>query len=193
MHIKKPENWSMQSIVIVALESEFPPIQRNDFRVIYSGVGKINAARTTTEAILRFQPNRIINVGSVGVLDVKRLGTVMQVNQVIERDMNAMPLSPRGQVPFDKSPHRFFSVTPGLTCATGDSFVTKRDHWLISNNVDMVDMELFAIAKISSHYRIPWISLKFGTDLADGNASENWSGNLINAQSALFEALSQLS
>ena len=193
MHIKKPENWLMQSIVIVALESEFPPIQRNDFRVIYSGVGKINAARTTTEAILRFQPNRIINVGSVGVLDVKRLGTVMQVNQVIERDMNAVPLSPRGQVPFDKSPHQFFSVTPGLTCATGDSFVTKRDHWLISNNVDMVDMELFAIAKISSHYRIPWISLKFGTDLADGNASENWSGNLINAQSALFEALSQLS
>ena len=165
MHIEKPEIWLMQSIVIVALESEFPPIQRNDFRVIYSGVGKINAARTTTEAILRFQPNRIVNVGSVGVLDVKRLGTVMQVNQVIERDMNAEPLSPRGQVPYDKSPLRFFSVTPGLICATGDSFVTKRDHWLISNNVDMVDMELFAIAKISSHYRIPWISLKFGPTL----------------------------
>lgn len=193
MHIKKPENWLMQSIVIVALESEFPPVQRLDFRVIYSGVGKINAARTTTEAILQFQPNRIINVGSVGVLDAKRLGTVMQVNQVIERDMNAVPLSPRGQVPFDKASHRFFSVTPGLTCATGDSFVTKKDHWLISNNVDMVDMELFAIAKISSHYGIPWISLKFGTDLADGNASENWSGNLNNAQSALFEALSQFS
>lgn len=106
--------------------------------------------------------------------------------------MNAEPLSPRGQVPFDISPSRFFSVTPGLTCATGDSFVTQKDQWLTSNSVDMVDMELFAIAKISSHYRIPWISFKFGTDLANGNASENWSGSLDAAQSALFESLSQL-
>ena len=119
-------------------------------------MGELNTARSTTVAILQSQPNRIVNFRSVGVLDVESFGNVLWVNQVTEQDMVADLLSPRGHLLFPPSPPRFLSSTPGSTCATGNSLVTKKDYWLVSNDVDITDMEPFAITKISSHYRIPW-------------------------------------
>lgn len=44
--------------------------------------------------------------------------------------------------------------------------------------VDLVDLELFAIAKVCEHFKVPWCSLKFTSDRADGNAADNWQQNV---------------
>ena len=182
----------MDLVIIVALQDELPNLKVDNCKLVYSGVGKVNAARTTTEAILKFQPREVVNLGTVGVLSEDKLGVILPVNEVIERDMIAEPLSPRGKVPFEKSDNIFSSRQSGFRCATGDSFVTQPDPWLTSNKVDMVDMELFAVAKVCSNYNIPWLSLKFGTDLANAEAAKHWSGSLKEAQNALFSALLEL-
>ena len=40
--------------------------------------------------------------------------------------------------------------------------------------VDLVDMELFPIAKICEHCKVPWCSFKLISDRAGGNAADNW-------------------
>ena len=190
--LKCCEDLAMDLVIIVALQDELPNLKIDKCKLLFSGVGKVNAAQTTTEAILKFRPRKIVNLGTVGVLSEDKLGSILPVNEVIERDMIAEPLSPRGKVPFEKSDNIFFSRQPGFRCATGDSFVTQPDPWLTSNKVDMVDMELFAIAKVCSIYNVPWFSLKFGTDIANAEAAKHWSGNLKEAQNALSTALLEL-
>ena len=41
----------------------------------------------------------------------------------------------------------------GVVCGTGDSFVTALDAWLTENAIDIVDMELFAIAHVCHRAR----------------------------------------
>ena len=178
-------------IVVAALESEFfnpvGPIKK----IYYTGVGKINAARTTTQLILEEKPEMILNVGTAGCLQRNFLGGVYGVNEVIERDMMAEPLAPRGTVPLSDQPSVLLSDFGTVRCATGDSFVTSKDAWLIENGVGLVDMELFAIAKVSSHYGVRWKSIKFASDLADENAAEHWNDSLEKAELGISEMIDQ--
>jgi adenosylhomocysteine nucleosidase len=169
----------MKRIVIVAaLESEYFTIQGPIKKIYYTGIGKINSARVTTELIFETKPDLILNVGTAGCLQKELLGQVFGINEVIERDMIAEPLAPRGMVPLSNQLPRLKSSFGTACCATGDSFVTSRDQWLLDNQVDLVDMELFAIAKVAAHYGIEWKSVKFASDLADENAFVQWNHSL---------------
>lgn len=98
--------------------------------------------------------------------------------------MIAEPLAPRGTVPLSGQPSLYTSTFGTARCATGDSFVTSRDQWLADN---LVDMELFAIAKVANHYGIEWKSIKFASDLADENAAEHWNNSLEDASLKIRE------
>ena len=180
----------MKRIVIVAaLESEYFTIQGPIKKIYYTGIGKINSARVTTELILEVKPDLILNVGTAGCLRKDLLGQVFGINEVIERDMIAEPLAPRGTVPLCDQLPVLKSSFGTARCATGDSFVTSRDQWLLDNQVDLVDMELFAIAKIATHYGIEWKSIKFASDLADENAAVHWNDSLEKANSKISEMI----
>jgi adenosylhomocysteine nucleosidase len=165
-------------LVLAALESEFFSSGGLIKEIHYTGIGKINSARMTTQLILEKKPDLILNVGTAGCLKSTHLGKVFGVREVIERDMIAEPLAPRGSVPLSNQKSIFESPFGTARCATGDSFVTETDSWLFENKVDLVDMELFAIAKIANHYGIEWRSIKFASDLADKDASEFWNESL---------------
>ena len=54
-------------VVITALESELNSrLLGPDVPIVYSGVGKINAAIATFRAIQQYQPQFVINFGTVG-------------------------------------------------------------------------------------------------------------------------------
>jgi adenosylhomocysteine nucleosidase len=144
------------------------------FLIIYSGLGKVNASIATFKAIHSFKPNLIINFGTVGKVNPTLSGLV-PIGSVIQRDMMAEPLAPRGCVPFSKRPNQLFSSAEGIVCGTGDSFVTVRDEWLIKNKIDVVDMELFSIAMVAFEHQIEWLSYKYISDSADSSAGEEWS------------------
>jgi len=175
-------------LIVAALESEFFTDTTLNHEIVYSGVGKINATRTMTEQILRNRPELVVNVGTAGSLKPDFSGSFI-VRDVIEHDMSAEPLAPRGSTPFDLTSSVLSSDLGNVRCATGDSFVTEVDPWLVENSVDLVDMELFAIAKVCTNYGITWRSLKYVSDYVDENSAESWTSSLEKASHEIQSAI----
>jgi len=178
-------------VIIAALQDEIkaeslPP----HIPVIYSGVGKINAAITTFRAIQQYQPKLIINLGTAGGINTNLSGLV-QVKKVVQRDMIAEPLAPRGLVPFTDKPDVFHAVSGDYVCGTGDSFVIQRDVWLVENQIDLVDMELFAIASVAHEYNIHWMSYKYISDHANEFSGKVWEDSINHGEALFLEKLKE--
>jgi len=103
-----------------------------------------------------------------------------------------MPLAPRGVTPLSADDHILGSGYGSVVCGTGDSFVTAADPWLAENNVGVVDMELFAIARVCAHYGVPWRAFKFITDGADEAAADHWSANVAKGEALFWDVLRQV-
>ena len=176
-------------VVIVALADELNADNvSSHIPVVYSGIGKVNASIATFKAIKEYNPDLIINFGTVGKI-TPSLSGLIQIGSVIQRDMIAEPLAPRGSVPFSSKPNKFVSISIGHICGTGDSFVTQQDDWLTQNGVDVVDMELFAIASVAHEHKIDWISYKFISDNANESAGQEWSKQVNQGQKLFIEKL----
>ncbi len=117
---------------------------------------------------------------------------LVEVADVIQRDMAAMPLAPRGRTPFSPELDRLSSGFGTVVCGTGDSFVTAIDPWLVNNNIDIVDMELFAIAHVCHRHGVPWRAFKFITDAADDNAADHWNENVANGEDLFWDVMKTL-
>ncbi|CAM3746004.1 5'-methylthioadenosine nucleosidase [Polynucleobacter brandtiae] len=179
-------------LIITALESELsravlPP----GVGIIYSGIGKVNAALMTYQAIEEFEPKRIINFGTAGKVNLDLHG-LLEIGQVIQRDMQTEPLAPRGQTPFCPRPQVYRSPGGIHMCGTGDSFVTAHDPWLQEQGVDVVDMELFAIAATAYQFQIPWQSFKYITDDANTQSGNDWQEKVNDGQDAFLLKLKEL-
>lgn len=179
-------------IIITALEGELNPSNLSaEVPIIYSGIGKINATIATLQAIEKFKPKTIINFGTVGKINPVLHG-LLRIKKVIQRDMQTEPLAPRGITPFCNKPTEYLSANGQYTCGTGDSFVTAQDNWLIEQQVDVVDMELFAIAAVAHHHQIPWLSFKYITDDANEDSGNSWQEKMNAGEQLFLNELSQL-
>jgi adenosylhomocysteine nucleosidase len=179
-------------LIITALESELNRKALSaDINIVYTGVGKINASIATYQAIHQYQPTHIINFGTAGKINPQIHG-LLEIGSVIQRDMNAEPLAPRGKTPFSHTPVKYHSQAGRYVCGTGDSFVNSHDQWLHEQKVDLVDMELFAIAAVAHHHQVPWQSFKYITDDANENSGDDWQGKVNHGQELYLEMLAQI-
>jgi len=105
--------------------------------------------------------------------------------------MSTEPLAPRGKTPFCNKPFEYLS-SGEFTCGTGDSFVTAHDPWLDAQSVDVVDMELFAIAAAAYEHQISWQSYKYITDDANENSASDWQAKVHHGQDLFLDQLKQL-
>lgn len=178
-------------VVIVALESELArqPLPAGA-HLIHCGVGKVNAALAAQEAIRRYQPRLVVNYGTAGAVHPAARG-LLQVGRVIQRDMDAEPIAPRGITPFSSAPSSIESGESGVCCASGDSFVRAPDAWLAAQGADVVDMELFAIAEACRRAAVPWWACKYVTDNANESAANEWTARVGDGESLFLEALEQ--
>src|SRR5450830_1628933 len=182
----------MTILILTALASELHAAHvPAGVRVIYTGVGKVNAAATATAAILQHQPQLIVNFGTVGKINPTVHG-LLEIASVIQRDMLAMPLAARGVTPLSDEPASYASGHGEARCGTGDSFVTASDPWLIEQAVDVVDMELFAIAHTCHRYGVPWRAFKFITDSADDDAADHWNDNVHRGAQLFWQTFAQI-
>ena len=78
-----------------------------------------------------------------------------------------------GETPFDKVNEIIISDS-GYSCGTGDNFVNQK----IEMEVDVVDMEAYAIAKVCMLENIEFKCFKYISDNADENANNDWNTNL---------------
>jgi adenosylhomocysteine nucleosidase len=179
----------LKILVITALESELDKRKLPaDVDWAYCGVGKINAALITLKAIQDFQPTLVVNYGTVGKIN-PQLSGMIEIAQVVQRDMLTEPLSPRGQTPFCTRPQTYHSDRGSYVCGTGDSFVTAPDPWLLAHNIDVVDMELFAIAAAAYAYKVPWQAYKYITDDANESSADDWSQKVHHGEALFLERL----
>jgi adenosylhomocysteine nucleosidase len=179
-------------VIITALENELDPKRLpSSVQVVYSGIGKINAAIATFKAIQRHSPCEIINFGTVGRINPAVSG-LLDIGKVVQRDVFAEPLAPRGEVPFSARPNAYLSGGGIYVCGSGDSFVTESDPWLIAQAIDVVDMELFAISAVAHDTGIPWRSFKYITDDADESDGSDWHAGVQHGEELFLEQLRKL-
>ena len=175
-------------LIVCALEIETQG-QLEDWDVLYTGVGKVNATYKLTELFgtyhsrpaVRRVYSLIINYGTAGSRKIKK-GQLVDCTKFIQRDMDVMGLGfMKGETPFESEPpitiqstSKFNPIGRNASCGSGDSFVEDRTNYY----GEVVDMEAYALAKVCHHYDIPFISFKYITDGADEQAHEDWEKNL---------------
>jgi adenosylhomocysteine nucleosidase len=175
-------------LLVMALPLESQGVfERADLTVLYTGVGKVNAAYALTRRLGEYRHAavplpQVINFGTVGSRR-HPTGTTLECNGFIQRDMDVTGLGvPLGATPFEEIPARldFPAVFPHLprgVCGSGDSFVMTE----AAMECDVVDMEAYALAKVCWIERAAFTSVKFVTDGADHASAGDWHSNLKRA------------
>ena len=168
---------------------------------VLSRIGKVAAATTTTVLIERFGVSRLVFTGVAGGLAPQvRVGDVVVADGFMQHDMDARPLFPLHQIPFEgfsvieadtdlrhllSDAARVMLATkrpPGLEHATlFEGLVVSGDQFLSSNEArervleslpkaSCVDMESAAVAQVCRAADIPLGVMRVISDSADGSA-----------------------
>lgn len=165
--------------LLVALKEEFKINPDNTkYKMMYTGVGKVNAAIAATWACLSPDCSKVINYGTAGTLKKELNGQFLKVGKIVQRDMDARPQAMLGTTPFENTGRESELIISDsqYVLSTGDDFVTSVPE-LAS---DIVDMEAYAIAKACMMFNKEFECYKYVTDLADENAAKTWAENQSN-------------
>lgn len=159
--------------------------------LLKSGIGKVNAAMTTTILIERFNPTSIINTGSAGgFAEDLNVGDVVISSEVVHHDVDVTAFDyVYGQVPnlpptFKADQSLINQTTQALEqlnvtsriglIATGDSFMN--DAKRIASIRELfptmlaAEMEGAAIAQVCYQYDVPFVIIRALSDIAGKNA-----------------------
>ncbi|TDQ38018.1 5'-methylthioadenosine/S-adenosylhomocysteine nucleosidase [Aureibacillus halotolerans] len=162
-------------------------IQGNTVTLCQSGIGKVNAAVSTTLLVQTFSPDMIVNTGSAGGLnEASQVGDVVVADAVQYHDVDVTAFGyALGQVPGMPA---VFSAHPGyseqaiaiaektgLTARKGivsssDSFMgdaTKvQEVKKQFPDVQAVEMEAAAIAQVCERFNVPFVMIRSLSDIA---------------------------
>ena len=179
-----------KTLIVCALPIETQG-QLEDYDVLYTGVGKVNATLALTRKFGKFGSyipyDLVINYGTAGSQSWKyKKGDLVDCTRFVQRDMDVSGLGFKiGQTPFEEDipiilqseldSYKFNLLEYGKNalCGSGDSFVDGDEQF-----GNIVDMEAYALAKVCYIYNIPFISFKYITDDADSNAGDDWEKNV---------------
>ena len=176
------------TLIAVAMKEELSLEQADGWNVIYTGIGKVNALISVNQALAEFKPDNLINFGTAGSSrsDLKGLNEVTTFKQ---RDMDLRSLGLSLGVTLNDHIIDICLNRPGLSCGTGDSFVTANQEL----NTDLYDMEAYALAKLCLIEKIKFFCFKYISDEANENASSDWNENVSKGGEAFKNYLESLS
>ena len=177
-------------LLVFAMEQESQDVFE-DYQVLHTGIGKVNATYALTKYILDQQrPELVVNMGTAGSRKHAG-GTIINPTSFVQRDMDVTPLGFEAyQTPFSSDPVCivYGNVSQNLVqgiCGTGDNFDTSE----AAASFDVVDMEAYALALVCQREGIPFFCLKYISDGADGDAHEDFMTALHHTAETLREAL----
>lgn len=178
----------MQDYLIVsALDMETEGLEQYA-PIVHTGIGKVNAAIKLYEAILKYQPDHIINYGTAGSICTTKHAGLYKVDTFVQRDMDVRGLGfERGVTPFGNDA---LPTATGVVLGTGDSFVTNTEKDLegLAIEIDLIDMEAYALKAVCEHHQLPFTCYKYVTDTADDDSADAWRENVAKG-AALFAEL----
>lgn len=173
------------NLIVFALKEEDCIREYPDWIKIYTGIGKINAAYSITKAIEKYKPNKIINFGTAGGINLKKHSFV-KINKFIQLDMKSNQLANKlYATPFENDIG--FIGEDGIICGTSDTFITNSIE--LKSVVDLVDMECYVFAKICKIENILFESYKYITDECDSESSNDWKENIKKAKQYYDEVM----
>ncbi|MGH8249573.1 MAG: 5'-nucleosidase [Steroidobacteraceae bacterium] len=180
-------------LVVMALAAESAGrFEQAGVDVLYTRVGKVNAAITLTRRFDQYRVARrasplVVNFGTAGSAGVPAR-TLVACRRFVDRDMDVAALGfEPGVTPYDELPPvlefaPYFTTLPEAVCGTGDTFAT-RAH---SVRCDVVDMEAYALAKACRIEGADFACAKYVSDGADDNAAAHWRENVAGAADAFL-------
>lgn len=160
--------------------------------VVKSGVGKVNAARTTQILIDKLNVKSVINVGSAGALNpFLNIGDIVIADKLIQHDFDITAfdhdkgyitgvgdyiysndeLVKKLQNTVNKIENKAYKVITGVI-ASGDIFCTDinmKNKIYSKFNAECVEMEGAAIAQVCYLDKIPFVVLRSISDSPNGN------------------------
>lgn len=181
----------MKILLVYAIPEEKIEINIPNAEVIYveTGMGKVNAAMHTMRAICENHPDVVINLGSAGTLNHK-VGDIIVCNSFVDRDLRNVTLDGViSEIEFDRDAINRIFLSEHLmdhakligTCNTGDSFITQGT----DIEGDVIDMEAYAEADVCREMGIPFIAVKYVTDVVGQNSAQEWYAKLKDAREGL--------
>jgi adenosylhomocysteine nucleosidase len=182
-------------LIVMALPAEGEGVfEREGVAVLYTGVGKVNAAIALTRRLAEYgcagKPlPLVVNFGSGGSQRFQT-GDLVSCCEFVQRDIDVRPLGfDIGVTPYEEIPSvlRFDTAIPHLPqgiCGTGDSFATD----LGALTCDVVDMEAYALAKVCWVFGAQFACAKYISDGADHAAPTDWADNLHRGAEAFLQA-----
>lgn len=174
-------------LITYAVKEEFIPISFPDYEISYlhTGIGKARSAMLLTQAVMSNKPDAVLNMGTSGTL-AHSVGDIFTCLKFVDRDYLAVHL-PGVAYEIDCTS---LSLTHSLisqlvceeqkqgVCSTGDTFVTE----ISSLKEDVVDMESYAQALVCTTFEIPFVSVKYVTDIIGQNSIRHWEKKLADAR-----------
>ena len=158
-------------IIVAALKAETPNLEQFA-PIIHTGVGKLNAAIKLYKAIQEYQPELVINYGTAG--SISGVNGLLRVETFVQRDMDVQALNfPKGVTPFSGE---VLPEKKGVVLGTGDNFITNAKEQLkgLEIEIDLVDMEGYALKKVADDLNVPFESYKYVSDNANEEAAQDW-------------------
>ena len=162
-------------LLVAALESELVafPEALPGFDRLVTGPGKLQATYELTRALDAAEYDEIVVVGTAGGIDAELEAAVYDVDAAIQHDVTDI----EGVVGQHVSlPARIDLGRPGITIATGDSFVDDAASVELIRRLGgrLVDMETYAYAWVAEKFGVPIRVLKAVSDRAQDDAITDW-------------------
>ena len=169
--------------------------------LVKSGIGKVNAARTTQIMLNQFNIQYVINLGAGGSINgLLNIGDVLIGKEVVQHDFDITAFGhSKGYITgvgdkiicdrnlvreleqiIQSIPERSYQIKIGVI-ATGDIFCTEawmKDKIRAKFNADVVDMECAAIAQVCYLDNIPFIVIRSISDTPNGENATTFDENL---------------
>lgn len=211
--IKKIMN-NVQEKNIYELKFYEGTINNKNIVLVESGVGKVNAARTTQVLIENYKIDAVINVGSAGSANQElQIGDIVIGKTLVQHDFDITAFGhPKGYISnvgeriksdenliksmeqtIENLQNKEFKIKIG-TIASGDIFCTEpkmkekiRDKF----NADAIEMEGAAIAQVCKLDNMPILVIRSISDSPNGNNNITFEQYLETASKRCAEILNQ--
>lgn len=155
-------------LYVMAVPTEYGPHLRSRIDPVMTGVGPVEAAMVTTQALTQLAadkrlPSLVVSLGSAGSATLEQT-QVYQASSVSYRDMDASPLgfepglTPYLDLPATVALGPFVPSIPRASLSTGANVVSGGAYAKLG--VDMVDMETFAVLRACQRFNVPLVALR---------------------------------
>lgn len=176
-------------LILFALPEEVIEINIPNYKVVSAiiGIAKASAAMNTMKAIMTYKPDYVMLVGSSGSLTLN-IGDIVVSTHFVDRNFESthfpgLNCESRAIKGF---PINFPSTVKGELCDdyivnTGDDFVTADAPF----TGHVCDMETFAVNSVCIAENLPFVAIRYVSDIIGQNSVKSWKDKLTDMRKEL--------